>query len=176
MISPEIAQTLMALMVFPADVSGRVRDLSDDALRFKPTAADFCFTEHACHLRDLEREGYAVRINRILGEDHPVLSDFDGTRVAAERDYQSQDFLTATLEFTKARLSNVEKLCSLAAEHFQRTGEFEGTGPITLEQLLGMMREHDETHRQEIAELRAACLARVEMEFTTERTETTAQP
>ncbi len=40
----------------------------------------FSPVEHCWHLADLEREGYAVRIRRLLEEDNPGLPDFDGTR------------------------------------------------------------------------------------------------
>ena len=42
----------------------------------------FSPVEHAWHLADLEREGYAVRIERLLNETAPALPDFDGARIA----------------------------------------------------------------------------------------------
>jgi len=33
----------------------------------------FCAIEHVCHLRDIERDGYHVRIRRLLTEDNPSL-------------------------------------------------------------------------------------------------------
>src|SRR6266853_1399608 len=49
----------------------------------------FSPVEHCWHLADLEREGYAVRIRRLLEEDNPGLPDFDGARIARERSYTS---------------------------------------------------------------------------------------
>jgi len=37
----------------------------------------FCPVEHCWHLADLEREGYGVRIQRLLRENQPLLRDFD---------------------------------------------------------------------------------------------------
>src|SRR5215470_18537686 len=51
--------------------------------------------EQCWHLADLEREGYAVRIRRLLAETNPMLPDFDGTQVARERDYRSRPISTA---------------------------------------------------------------------------------
>ena len=51
----------------------------------------FSLGEQACHLRDLEREGWLVRVNRILEEDTPDLAGFDGDAVARARNYPSQD-------------------------------------------------------------------------------------
>ena len=39
--------------------------------------------EHVCHLRDIEVEGYAPRLKRILSEDGPFLPDIDGRRLAS---------------------------------------------------------------------------------------------
>jgi hypothetical protein len=49
----------------------------------------FSPVEQCWHLADLEREGYLVRIRRLLEEEDPWLPDFDGARVALERGYRS---------------------------------------------------------------------------------------
>jgi hypothetical protein len=41
--------------------------------------------EQCWHLADLEREAYAVRIQRLLREPDPTLPDFDGGKIAKER-------------------------------------------------------------------------------------------
>ena len=41
------------------------------------------------HLCDLEREGFGVRIRRLRDETTPHPPDFDGTRVAQQRDYRA---------------------------------------------------------------------------------------
>ncbi len=51
----------------------------------QPVAGHFSLVEHCCHLRDLEEEGYTLRLRRMLREDAPVLDDFDGGAVAARR-------------------------------------------------------------------------------------------
>jgi len=35
--------------------------------------------EHVCHLRDIEQDGYHVRIHRMLEESNPSLLSLDGT-------------------------------------------------------------------------------------------------
>jgi hypothetical protein len=52
-------------------------------------ADGFSPIEQCWHLADLEREGYAVRIRWLLTELEPALPDFDGERVAQERNYKS---------------------------------------------------------------------------------------
>src|SRR2546426_11909715 len=50
----------------------------------------FALVEHVWHMADLERE-FAERIRRLLGETDPFLPDFDGERVAKERQYLTLD-------------------------------------------------------------------------------------
>jgi DinB superfamily len=110
----------------------------------------FAPVEHCWHLADLEREGYAVRIRRLLAEDAPVLPDFDGARIAAERGYRTRS-LTAGIEaFREARAGNVEALRALGERDWLRPGTQDGVGPVTVCDLPAMMAEHDEGHRSEI--------------------------
>ena len=110
----------------------------------------FAPVEHCWHLADLEREGYTVRIRRLLAEDAPVLPDFDGARIAAERGYRTRS-LTAGIEaFREARAANVEALRALGERDWLRPGTQDGVGPVTVCDLPAMMAEHDEGHRSEI--------------------------
>jgi len=128
--------------------------LADHDLRQKPAGDQFSFVENACHLRDIEVEGYAARIRKLLAEDRPQLADVDGARLARERDYNSQDFGAALADFERARAENVRAVGRLSAEQLGRAGTLEGVGQITLGKLLRLMREHDEAHRRELVELR----------------------
>ncbi|MGH9943976.1 MAG: DinB family protein, partial [Pyrinomonadaceae bacterium] len=109
--------------------------------------------EHLCHLRDLEREGYAERIRRLLVETDPFLPDVDGDRLAKERDYNRQDFARAHAGFAGARAANVAALNVLSPEQLGRAGTLEGVGPVTLGRLLELMRDHDDAHRRELRDL-----------------------
>lgn len=130
------------------------RGLSDGDLRVRPAGQEFSVVEHACHLRDLELEGYAARIDRILAEERPFLADFDGTRIARERGYATQDGTTAIAAFAAARESNVRRIATLTCSELQRVGRLEGVGDITLATLLERMLDHDRGHCAELAALR----------------------
>ena len=138
----------------PALLRRMAQNLADADLRWKPSEEQFSFVENACHLRDIETEGYGARIRKLLTENHPGLPDLDGGRLARERDYNSQDFGAALGEFARARAENLSAVRELSAEQLNRGGELEGVGHITLKKLLHLMREHDAAHRLELAELR----------------------
>jgi len=90
----------------------------------------------------------------MLEESDPVLADFDGTRVAAEGSYNSQQPDLALQTFQMVRRENVQKLRGLAGEQRDRKATLEGVGRITLRRLAEMMREHDEGHIEDLRVLR----------------------
>ncbi|HYJ46702.1 MAG TPA: DinB family protein [Pyrinomonadaceae bacterium] len=143
-----------ALLGFIAETPQIVRELArglaPDELKRKPSASEFSFQENVCHLRDIEREGYTVRIEKLLREHEPVLPDIDGAQLARERDYNGQDFEAGLEEFASLREKNVAALKGLSPESLSRAGTFEGAGRVTLKRLARMMREHDEAHRAEL--------------------------
>lgn len=139
----------------PAVIERLVEGLTDEERRRRAPGIEFSVLENICHLLDIEREGYAVRIERLLREDAPTLPDIDGSRLAQERDYNSQNIETALEAFTRAREGNINVLKSLSADQLERRGMLETVGPITLSELLRMMREHDDAHRTELSQLRA---------------------
>jgi hypothetical protein len=106
--------------------------------------------EQCWHLADLEREGYGVRIRRLLEETNPTLPDFDGHQIALERDYRARPLQDAILAFREARTANLTALRQLEAGDWLREGVQEGVGPVALCDIPSMMDQHDESHRTEI--------------------------
>ena len=160
---PETFEALTAKLAgTPKATAILTRDLSVQAVMIKPSLEEFSVLENVCHLRDIEIEGYSTRIRRILNEEHPVLADIDGTRLAIERAYNQQNLSEALQAFSNARQENVALLRSTNEEQLSRSGLLEGVGEVTLGKLLLLMNEHDEGH---LDELRMICrLVRSSME------------
>ncbi|HEY2630360.1 MAG TPA: DinB family protein [Usitatibacter sp.] len=118
------------------------------------TEDGFSLREQACHLRDLEREGYHVRVRRILAEDVPDLAGFDGGTIAKERNYRAQDGRAAARDFAAARAELVATLSRATPEQLAREATLFGKR-ITLADLVAMIDEHDQGHRAEIEALAA---------------------
>jgi hypothetical protein len=146
------AEALEMLAAMPVFVEAAVDSVSADALREKPAPQDFCLLEHACHLRDLEREGYLVRVRRMLTEHVPALPSFDGAAVAAERNYMMQDAKAAARDFAAARRELGTMLAALTPADLEREAEFGGRR-ICLADLVHMICDHDREHRDEITSL-----------------------
>ena len=131
------------------DVAAALRDVT----RRRPATGGFALVEHAWHLADLEREGYGARISRLLTETAPALPDFDGDRIARERDYLHGDAALALEVFAQARARNIERLAALDDAALARRGTQEGAGELTLARVPRMMAAHDAGHVEELAEL-----------------------
>lgn len=114
--------------------------------------ADGAFSplEQVWHLADLERDGFAQRIRRLMTETEPVLPDFDGTKIANDRDYRSLDLEDGLAAFARARAETLALLRSVEESSWWRSGTQEGVGPVTLCDMPGFMAQHDTAHRAEI--------------------------
>jgi hypothetical protein len=131
-------------------LAARFASLSaEEAARGGPEAT-FSPVEQCWHLADLEREGFGARIRRLLDEDGPFLPDFDGARLARERDYRSRSVAEGLAAFRAGRDGNLAMLRAMSAEQWFRAGTQEGVGPVALCDLPAMMAEHDAGHRAEI--------------------------
>ena len=137
----------------PAALSRWAEDAGASRIRRRPGAGGFALVEHAWHLADLEREGYGERIRRLLAEERPHLPDFDGGRLARERDYLSRDIAEGMASFAAARAANLRAMRALRSSDWERAGTQEGVGRVTLADIPRLMAEHDASHRREIEEL-----------------------
>ena len=150
----EFQALLEYLAEMPTVVSELSRGLAQEELKRKPADNEFSVLENVCHLRDIEREGYTVRIEKLLNEHEPVLPDINGAKLAQERDYNSQDFQDALNDFVNLREKNISVLKSLLPEKLSLRGMFEGLGVVTLKEMAAMMHKHDEEHLAELNNLR----------------------
>lgn len=151
----DLETLLLTLESTPALLEKAAASFSARQARIRPARGGFSFAENVWHLADLEREGYAVRIARILSEENPALANFDGDRVARERCYQEKDVERGIALFTRARAANLEALRRLSGDEWDRAGSQEGVGRVTLADIPRLMAEHDRSHGDEIADLLA---------------------
>jgi hypothetical protein len=143
----ELLSRLEAMTDFLEGAFGALSDA--DAVRPGPNGT-FSPVEQCWHLADLEREGFGARIERLLGEDEPVLPDFDGDQIARDRNYRSRALADGLRSFRKARADNVARLRSVGDAAWTRSGTQEGVGRITLRDVPALAAAHDASHRSEI--------------------------
>lgn len=149
-----VAEALGRIAAMPAFVRSAVDRVPAGKRAMRPASGEFALVEQACHLRDLDREAFLVRVRRMLGETLPELAPFHGDAVARERDYLAQDALAAASGFERARAELGALLATIAPDRLAREGLFAGER-ITLRRLILMIDEHDREHRAQIGALLA---------------------
>jgi hypothetical protein len=151
----EFETLLLTLESTPALLTRAAGALAPSEAHRRPAERAFSFVENVWHLADLEREGYGLRIRRILAEDNPALANFDGDRLARERGYQERDIERGLALFARARAQNIETLRRLGPAEWNRSGSQEGVGRVVLSDIPRMMAEHDRSHSADIADILA---------------------
>jgi hypothetical protein len=143
---------LNELADMPNQLERALRLVPLERLRWKPESwggspgETFSAIEHVCHLRDIERDGYQVRIQRMLEEENPSLVSIDGDALAKERRYAAADLEDALAAFRTARAATLERLRTLEDADLARDGFFAEYGPLTLKALIHYLRSHDQQH------------------------------
>ena len=110
----------------------------------------FSPVEQVWHLADLEREGFGLRIRKLQSEQNPHLPDFDGDRIAKERNYRSLSLLAGLRAFEEAREENLSYFQTLSLEDWSKNGTQEGVGDVSLCDMPVFINQHDRAHVDEI--------------------------
>ncbi len=142
----QLLDDLASMLWFLAERFGA---LSEDDARLRDGDV-FSPVEQVWHLADLEREGFGVRIERLLNEDNALLPDFDGAQAAGRRKYREKSLREGMRAFARARQDNIDALARVTTSEWARRGLQQGVGPVSLGDIPIMMLEHDAGHRAEI--------------------------
>jgi DinB superfamily len=144
--------TFNALVEFPKQLEAHFAAVPAESTNWAPPSWDgipserFTAIEQVCHVRDIEIDGYHVRIRRILSEINPTLESIDSETLAKERSYSTASASEALAVFRTARTRTIALISELSAEQFSRTGVFEGYGAMSLRSLIHYLCSHDQQH------------------------------
>jgi DinB superfamily len=144
--------TLNALTAFPEQLEAHYAAIPEPFINWAPESWDgipserFTPIEQVCHVRDIEIDGYHVRLHRVLSESNPMLALINSELLAVERSYATSSAVEAFAAFRAARTRTVKLISSLTAPQFSRTAVFEGYGTITLRSLVHYLCSHDQQH------------------------------
>jgi hypothetical protein len=147
----ELHNVIEELRRTPARAEALMARIPEEKQTERPRPDAFSARENIHHLRDVEAEGYSVRLLRLLDEKEPELKDLEGANLARERQYNERPHESALKELSRLRAANVERLLRLTPEDLERAGSWENVGPVTLGKVLEMWRDHDRGHLDEIA-------------------------
>lgn len=146
------AITLRALADFPARLEAHYAAFAPQFTHWAPPSWDgvpsepLTAIEQLCHVRDIEIDGYQVRIRRTLAESHPTLASIDTDALVRERAYARDEPARVLAAFRAARARTLEMLAGLSEAQWARSAVFEGYGPLTLRSLVHYLCSHDQQH------------------------------
>jgi DinB superfamily len=143
--------TLAALADFPNQLEAYYSVVPGEYKNWRPASWDgvpsepFTPIEQVCHVKDIEIDGYHLRIRRTLEELNPLLASLDGEALAREHSYSTADTWAVFAQFRDARAKTIELVAKLTPEQLLRTAEFEGHR-VTLRGLVHNLCSHDQQH------------------------------
>jgi hypothetical protein len=143
----ELMESLAGMKNFLVENFG---SLTPEEARLPGPGDSFSPVEQVWHLADLEREGFGLRIRRLQSERNPHLPDFDGDKIARERNYRTLSLLAGLRAFAEARQANLSCLQTLSAEEWAKNGTQEGVGDVSLCDMPVFISQHDRAHVGEI--------------------------
>ena len=109
-------------------------------------AEEFSALATVCHLRDIERDGYHVRLRRVIHEELPDLASVDGFWLERERRYAEDSLERALADFRAARSETLELVGGWSAQDLARKATFAEYGMLTAAGLLHLLSSHDLQH------------------------------
>ena len=143
--SNQVSDLLHRLAGIPARIGRAVAMLSDLDQHLVSSDDAWSAAQILAHLRASD-DILAHRLYAILTRDNPVLPGYDERRWAEIAGYRQADLELLLKVFVLRRAELVTMLRHVAMEDWQRFGQHEITGTISLFQVATSLLEHEEEH------------------------------
>jgi hypothetical protein len=126
-----------------------------DSLTAHPIPGKWSAAEIVHHLADSETTS-ALRLRRLLVEDHPLIQGYDQEAFAARLNYNNRDIAPALEAFRSARATTAQLFDLMSEDDWQREGTHSESGAYTAEDWLQIYAAHAHNHADQIRRLRDA--------------------
>ena len=143
--SDEISDLLNRLAAVPARIGRAVARLSDTDKHLASSNGEWSAAQILAHLRASD-DILAHRLYAILARDNPLLPAYDERRWAEIAGYPQVDIELSLNVFTLRRAELVTMFRQVAVEDWQRLGNHEIKGAVSLFQVATALLEHEEEH------------------------------
>jgi hypothetical protein len=134
-------ETLAALLVGVSQAQARAARGGDE---------NWSVIEVLCHLRDAE-EISLQRMQAMRDQENPAITGYDQEALAHARNYRDADLRSALKDFTAFRERYTAALSALKPESWERTGQHNEIGQITIFAHTIHHAAHDAIHCAQIA-------------------------
>ncbi len=157
MISQEKQELIARYMDGYNQVAESLEGFSSDLLTAHPIPGKWSAAEIVHHLADSETTS-ALRLRRLLVEDHPLIQGYDQEAFAARLNYNNRDMTPALEAFRSARATTAQLFDLMSDKDWQREGTHSESGAYTPEDWLRIYAAHAHNHADQIRRLRDAVL------------------
>jgi hypothetical protein len=152
----EERKTLIAKYAAAYDeVVGSLEGLSAEALTAHPLPGKWSAAEIVHHLADSEMTS-AIRLRRLLVEDHPVIYGYDQEAFATKLGYNEREISQSLEAFRTARSSTVPILERMTEDDWEREGWHSESGKYSTSDWLHIYAAPAHGHADQIKRLREA--------------------
>ena len=136
-------------------VASSLNGFPANSLTAHPIPGKWSAAEIVHHLADSETTS-ALRLRRLLVEDHPLIQGYDQEAFAARLNYNNRNMAPALEAFRSARATTSQLFDSMSEEDWQREGTHSESGAYTPEDWLRIYAAHAHNHADQIRRLREA--------------------
>src|SRR5438105_11673770 len=137
------------------EVSRSLEGFPPDMLTAHPIDGKWSAAEIVHHLADSETTS-ALRLRRLLVEDHPLIQGYDQDAFAARLNYNNRDIAPALDAFRCARATTAQLFDFMEDNDWRREGTHSESGAYTAEDWLTIYAAHAHNHAAQIRRLREA--------------------
>jgi hypothetical protein len=152
-------EIIEALRLLPERVSGEVKGLSEEELRFRPGEGEWSLKELVGHLRDFAEIDHD-RLCRMITQERPFLPGYDQEALVRERNYQEADLQGVLDDLASFRRKTVQVLTELVDASWTRTGRHLERGIFSIRQHVERLVSHEAMHLEHIRALKQQATAR----------------
>src|SRR5512138_1376166 len=125
-------ELIEALRSTPETLRGLLNKVTlEQARSAKGGDENWSVVEVICHLRDAEEISLG-RVQTIRAQDRPKIASYDQEVLARERNYRDDDPYAALEAFAGFRERHTAVLSALSTEEWDRSGNFEAFGQMTV--------------------------------------------
>ncbi|SRR6266508_3212493 len=137
------------------EVARSLKDFPEHSLTAHPIEGKWSAAEIVHHLADSETTS-ALRLRRLLVEDHPLIQGYDQDAFAARLNYNNREIAPALDAFRCARATTAQLFDFMNDEDWFREGTHSESGAYTAEDWLRIYAAHAHNHAAQIRRLRDA--------------------
>jgi len=137
------------------EVAGALKDFPSGGLAAHPLPGKWSAAEIVHHLADSETTS-ALRIRKLLVEEHPIIQGYDQELYAKKLRYNERDTTPSLDAFRAARATTAQLLATLTDADWAREGWHTESGRYSAETWLRIYAVHAHNHAAQIRRLKDA--------------------